>query len=130
MKSGIPPEWAPHRATWMAWPRSAIWGRRTNAVRAEIDRVARTICAYEPVRLLYDPDDCGALPQVAEIEPVARHYDDIRLRDTGPILTHDEAIVCRFIGWGGRVRAWRRDVAVGKQLHGKSGAEGKRVEVQ
>src|SRR3546814_5354127 len=74
MKSGIPPEWAPHRATWMAWPRSAIWGRRTNAVRAEIDRVARTICAYEPVRLLYDPDDCGALPQVAAIEQVAGHY--------------------------------------------------------
>src|SRR3546814_19841390 len=88
----------------MAWPRSAIWGRRTNAVRAEIDRVARTICAYEPVRLLYDPDDCGALPQVAAIEQVAGHYDDIWLRDTGPILTRDEAIVCRFNGWGGRVR--------------------------
>src|SRR3546814_3856716 len=98
----------------MAWPRSAIWGRRTNAVRAEIDRVARTICAYEPVRLLYDPDDCGALPPVAEIEQVAGHYDDIWLRATGRILTRDEAIVCRFNGWGGRGWEWRRDVEAGR----------------
>src|SRR3546814_14058437 len=52
MKSGIQPEWAPHRASWMAWPRPAIWGRRTNAVRAEIDGVDRTICASAPVHLL------------------------------------------------------------------------------
>src|SRR3546814_13334576 len=101
MKSGIPPEWAPHRATWMAWPRSAIWGRRTNAVRAEIDRVARTICAYEPVRLLYDPDDCGAVPQVAENAQVARHSDDTWWRDPGPLLTRYAAHVVRFTGLGG-----------------------------
>src|SRR3546814_10714575 len=53
---------------------------------------------------------------VAEIEQVAGHYDDIWLRDTGPILTRDEAIVCRFNGWGGRVREWRRDVEVGMQI--------------
>src|SRR3546814_4699888 len=32
------------------------------------------------------------------------------------ILTRDEAIVCRFNGWGGRVREWRRDVEVGMQI--------------
>lgn len=116
MTGSVPLEWSPHAATWMAWPRSVVWGRLTKAVRAEIERIAATISVYEPVRMLYDPIDCGALPKCSDVELIVGSYDDIWLRDTGPIFTYDTAVVGRFNGWGERVLEWRRDAEVGLQI--------------
>lgn len=71
---------------------------------------------YEPVRMLYDPSDCGELPKFSDVELIVGSYDDIWLRDTGPIFTYDAAVVGRFNGWGERVLEWRRDAEVGLQI--------------
>ncbi len=98
-------EWEPHRCCLMAWPwRVDIWGRLLPGIRRDIECLAKTIARYEPVVMLvptqasWQPDR-SAWPDAIHCLPF--EYDDIWVRDTGPIwLSDHSAIVPRFNAWG------------------------------
>jgi len=48
----LPPEWAPHAATWTSWPfDDALWVGHLEGVRTEFADLVATIARYEPVNL-------------------------------------------------------------------------------
>jgi len=106
----MPPEWAPHAATIMAWPdRQELWGERLGEAEDEYAGVARAIADFEPVIMVCNPglegkvrDRCGA-----NVEPLAIPIDDSWMRDSGPIFVRNNegkiAVVnFQFNGWGER----------------------------
>ena len=58
----MPPEWDPHTATWMGFPRVsyAESGLSREDARRAWALVANTISEYEPVRMLCHPEDLKA----------------------------------------------------------------------
>jgi len=106
----IPPEWAPQKAIWTAWPADAReWNGDLETPRRD---VAALVCALADtglVRLLVNGPEAEAsakkrLGSAAEIHEV--RYGDIWLRDTGPIFARDvgEPAAIRFKNnaWGGK----------------------------
>ena len=85
----MPPEWAEHERTLMAWPtRVALWGDALGEARRVYAEIARAIAAFEPVLMVAPPgsgaearDLCGGGVEVVEI-PI----DDSWIRDSGPIF--------------------------------------------
>lgn len=108
----IPPEWAPHRALWTAWPSDAsLWETDLEPARQEVAAMVAALGALENVHVLA----CGAeaaasaramLPSHADVHEEA--FGDIWLRDTGPIFARRSgkpvALGFRFNGWGGKYR--------------------------
>jgi agmatine deiminase len=113
-----PPEWAPHKAIWTAWPSHPdLWGDALDPARLEVAAMVRALA--EPVQGI--PGDrvkvlaCGlegelsartAVGALAEVVPA--RFGDIWLRDTGPIfgLLNGEPIAhaFQFNGWGEKYR--------------------------
>lgn len=104
----MPPEWAPHRRCWMAWPcRDELWGEQLEAARRAYAEVAQAIAAFEPVTMIARADltaqaslYCGA-----GISTLPMAQDDSWTRDTGPTFLTDGAgglagVDWRFNGWG------------------------------
>ena len=58
----MPPEWDPHTATWMGFPRVsyAESGLSREDARRAWALVANTISEHEPVRMLCHPEDLKA----------------------------------------------------------------------
>lgn len=104
------PEWAPHAALWVGWPRLAEeWGGELAPARADIAAFIRAASAHVPVKVAIGSDEAAASALVAldgAAELVRLPTGDIWLRDTGPIVTGQgasrEAQVFRFNGWGGK----------------------------
>lgn len=110
----VPPEWAIHKAIWTAWPASASdWPEGFDYPRKDIAAMARALADADgdKVKILA----CGQeavvsarmmVGDVAEIVPF--EYDDIWLRDTGPVFSLDgtgrkhQAEVFGFNAWGGK----------------------------
>ena len=117
--STIPPEWAPHKAMWTAWPSAAeLWGADLELARAEVATMIRALTdggKGDRIKVLAngrEPEATAklALGQSAEIVPAA--FGDIWLRDTGPIFADEGAHGFRFNGWGEKyVLPHDRDVA-------------------
>jgi agmatine deiminase len=108
----MPAEWAPHAATWLAWPsHSDLWQEQLAPARAAFGRLVASIAEGEMAEVL--------VPDVAQHE-VARAalpdknvrlhcvpFGDIWLRDTAPIFLVDErgevaTVRFAFNGWGGK----------------------------
>src|SRR3954465_13081420 len=90
----MPPEWAPHERTLMAWPcRRELWGGQLGAAKDESAGVANAIAAFEPVTMVgrdaADAADARAA-LAAEVEILERAVDDSWLRDCGPIFVVDD----------------------------------------
>jgi agmatine deiminase len=94
----MPPEWAPHAGCWIAWPCRDERFFDIDAARNTYRRVARTIAAHEPVRMIANPDDadevrgrCAGRPYDAplDLEIVALPTDDSWTRDTAPTFLID-----------------------------------------
>jgi agmatine deiminase len=105
MKPRICAEWEPHSACLMAWPwRVDIWGHLLPAIQRDIECLARTIAEYEPVVMLVPMSSerhprHGSWPEMVSFLPF--EYDDIWVRDTGPIwLSDGSALMPRFNAWG------------------------------
>ncbi|MFJ8747929.1 agmatine/peptidylarginine deiminase [Streptomyces sp. NPDC102441] len=115
----MPPEWAPHERTWMAWPGP----NPTFATAAELDgargawaAVARAVRRFEPVTVITGPgqEDSARALLGPDIETAVRPLDDAWMRDIGPTFVTDgrqlAAVDWTFNGWGGQGWArWERD---------------------
>jgi agmatine deiminase len=109
-KSFLAPEWAPHAALWVGWPRLAEeWGGDLTAARADIAGFIHAAAAHVKVKVAAGSPEAAAsalaaIGEAAEI--VQLPTGDIWLRDTGPIVTGQGAErvaqVFRFNGWGGK----------------------------
>jgi len=106
----VPPEWAPQKAIWTAWPASAEeWNGDLAAPRRDVAALVRALAPTNHVKLLVSGAEAEAsaqaeLGQVADLVPA--RYGDIWLRDIGPIFARSEdgPVALRFKtnGWGGK----------------------------
>ncbi len=106
----IPPEWAPHKAIWTAWPSAAdLWGEDLEPARAEVGAMIRALHddgRGDRMRVLANGREAEASAKLAlggAAEIVPARFGDIWLRDTGPIFTSaGGARSFMFNGWGGK----------------------------
>ncbi|WP_052351707.1 agmatine deiminase family protein [Deinococcus pimensis] len=87
----MPPEWAPHAATWTSWPADDdLWFGHLEGVRAEFAELVRTVSRFEPVHLLVrdEESETDARSRLAGVD-VTYHrvpLDDVWFRDNGPLF--------------------------------------------
>lgn len=123
----MPAEWEPHDACWMAWPcRAEAWGDGYEAACRAYAQVARTIVAYEPVRMLTRPEHVpvARLQLGRRVEIVPAELDDSWTRDTLPTFLVDgrggtAAVTWRFNAWGNKYHRYDRDALLGQWLSGE-----------
>jgi agmatine deiminase len=131
----MPPEWAPHDRTWMAFPPVGPTSADLDAdglgeVRRAWAAVANAVVRFEPVTIVVDPDDVAAARALLDpaVELVQAPLDDAWMRDMGPTFVHDDAGEVRavdwvFNGWGARHWAtWGQDQHVARFVAGAAGA--------
>ena len=110
MKPHLLPEWAPHAALWVGWPRLVEeWGGNLDGPRADIAGFIRAASDFVPIRVAVGSDEAEetARAAVGDCADICRiPTGDIWLRDTGPIITGSgdarKAQTFRFNGWGGK----------------------------
>ncbi len=121
----MPPEWAPHAATWMGFPRDSYAESGLNREEAQDawSAVANAISEYEPVRMLCHPEDLVAAKRKlsASIDVIPVTLNDAWLRDIGPtFVMEDDAVIAidwQFNGWGQNTEMeWSDDDAIAKQI--------------
>lgn len=153
----MPPEWAPHEATWLAWPRDPrTWVAGLEPAKAAYLDMVEALAPGERVELIV-PDDATAKrvrrrltgrgleatwwgpgddPSAAEVGLVRLHvmdYVDSWLRDTGPTVLVDEAghrlaVDWRFDAWGGKYEALERDDDLAGRIAERAGLDRVRVD--
>ena len=116
----MPPEWAPHEATWMGYPADDdLWFGHLAGVRDEYAGLVRTIARFERVELLVRDEESERDARARLTGHNVRFHrvplDDSWLRDSGPLfVTRGEkdpevALVnWRFNAWGGKFE-WDND---------------------
>lgn len=133
MSMRMPPEWAPHAATWTSWPfDDELWVGHLEGVRQEFATLVATIAAHEPVMLNVRDDETehDARTRIARAaaqrfgEPEARRVtanvrfhrvplNDVWFRDNGPLFVTGPTGVAltdwRFNAWGGKYAPWDDD---------------------
>ncbi|MGW5637175.1 agmatine deiminase family protein [Streptomyces sp. NPDC003832] len=123
----MPPEWAPHERTWMAWPGpnpTFTTDAELAEARAAWAAVARAVRRFEPVTMVHGPGQGDSARRLLgpDVELVERELDDAWMRDIGPTFVHDEegrpaAVDWVFNGWGGQGWArWEHDAKIAGQV--------------
>jgi len=120
----MPAEWAPHAATYMAWPtRLDLWGDLFEDAKLDYAEVANAIAAFEPVVMVANPEQVeearAYLAGDVEILPIP--IDDSWIRDNGPIFVTDgnggvALVHFRFNSWGEKYLPYDRDAEVPERL--------------
>ena len=126
MPLSMPPEWAPHDRTWMAFPPSGPASADLDAdgllaVRRAWAAVANAVVRFEPLTMVVDPADTATARSLLspEIDLLETALDDAWMRDMGPTFVHDSdgRVVAPdwvFNGWGAQDWAtWDNDQYVG-----------------
>ena len=125
MSRWMPPEWAPHAATWMAFPAAAYptAGVSDADVWQAWADVANLIVDHEPVHMLCNRDQMAHAQRLLSSQVVLHEaeYNDAWLRDTGPTFgTHSgklEAVDWRFNGWGDNTSFdWQPDAQLARRI--------------
>jgi agmatine deiminase len=115
----MPAEWAPHAATWVAWPSHPdLWKENLPAVRGAFTSLVQAIVAGEVAEVLVPDAENERLARAAfgaiASDRVRFHrvpFGDIWLRDTAPVYlaspsaSSDRRLATvRFVfnGWGGK----------------------------
>ncbi|GEM87604.1 hypothetical protein MGR01S_22290 [Meiothermus granaticius NBRC 107808] len=109
----MPAEWAPHAATWMAWPYDdQKWLGYLEPVRQEFAALVNTVARFEPVHLLVNDPESEADARHRLSGEVRLHqipHDDLWLRDSGALFVRKNGLVAlvnwEFNGWGGKYPA-------------------------
>lgn len=95
----MPPEWAPHAATWTAWPYDdEKWQGYLEPVRQELAGFVNTLARFEPVELVVHDEESERDARARLNGNVRFHripHDDLWLRDSGAMF------VARPSGEGG-----------------------------
>lgn len=100
----MPPEWAKHERTWLAWP-AADYAQAEDAYLAWAE-VANTAAEYEPVTVLVNPEQFEIAKRYLskEIEVLVCPLDDSWIRDSGATFVFENnqlsAVDWSFNGWG------------------------------
>ncbi len=108
MSTRIPPEWAPHKAIWTAWPRErSYWGASFDTARIEVAAMIRALSeGGERVRVLAEGREGEASAKLAlgrAADVIPGRYGDIWFRDIGPIFDDQgRAHAFGYNGWGGK----------------------------
>jgi agmatine deiminase len=131
----MPAEWAPHRATWLAWPHhEPDWPGKLDAVRWVYAEIVRVLAAHEPVEVLCHDDAVAddAQTRLASHGVPRTHVrlhevptDRGWLRDTAPTGVLDAAgrpalVDWAFDGWA-KYDNWHLDLEVGPAVARISG---------
>ena len=106
----VPPEWAPQKAIWTAWPADpAEWNGDLEAPRRDVAAMVHALSEGTKVWLLVNGAAAEASARAAvgsTAQVVSAKYGDIWLRDTGPIFakTPEGPVALRFKtnSWGGK----------------------------
>ncbi|UGY93779.1 agmatine deiminase family protein [Streptomyces gobiensis] len=132
----MPPEWAPHDRTWMAWPGPNPTFDTEEALaeaRTAWARVARAVRRFEPVSVVASPDQAAIARRHlgSGIEVIEQQVDDAWMRDIGPTFVTGggtaqaaragsgqlAAVDWIFNGWGAQPWArWDHDAKIGAQV--------------
>jgi agmatine deiminase len=126
----MPAEWAPHAATWIAWPHhEPDWPGKLEAIVWVYAEIVRVLHRHERVEILCHDEavredarakltahGCDAARYRLHIVPT----DRVWLRDSAPTAVHDAAgkvvlVDWAFNGWA-KYDNWQRDVAVGPAI--------------
>jgi len=124
----MPAEWAPHAATWLAWPHNVHdWPGRFGAIPWVFADVARKLAEGEVVRVMVKDAGAGARARrllgrhgadLGRVEIHSIPTDRAWTRDSGPIVLRRERGVprravagFRFDAWA-KYDDWRRDARV------------------
>ncbi len=110
MNISVPPEWAPQKAIWTAWPADLEqWDGDLEAPRRDVAALVRALAGSNKVKVLVNGGEAEASARAAlgaDAELVRASYGDIWLRDTGPIFATENsrplALCFKTNGWGGR----------------------------
>ncbi|MGW2559971.1 agmatine deiminase family protein [Streptomyces sp. NPDC001514] len=123
----MPPEWAPHERTWMAWPGpnpTFTNDEELAGARAAWAGVARAVRRFEPVTMVVGPGQVEGARELlgADIDIVERELDDAWMRDIGPTFVTDgqgglAAVDWVFNGWGAQDWArWEHDSKIARDV--------------
>ena len=112
----MPAEWAPHDATWIAWPHhEPDWPGKLPAVQWVYAEIVRALHAYERVEILCHSksvqDDARARLEAHHVDPDRyRLYlvpnDRSWLRDSAPTVVHDRDGRTVLVDWD--FNAWAK----------------------
>jgi agmatine deiminase len=110
----MPAEWAPHAATWLAWPhQKSDWPGKFAPIAWVYGEIVRTLAAYERVEILVADEAVKAQAQRV-LASVPHDVKNVRLhtvptnrswlRDSGPTFVHAgdgslRALTWQFNGW-------------------------------
>lgn len=130
----MPPEWCPHEATWLVWPKDPVtWPERVPQVEEIFLKMIECLTPHERVDLLVDDAETAAVARrrlrsrgVPE-QAVALHLIrtvDCWIRDYGPnFLLHEKEGKVElafnhwgFNAWGGKYEALKKDAVIPEQL--------------
>ncbi|MFE0535083.1 agmatine/peptidylarginine deiminase [Streptomyces nigra] len=128
----MPPEWAPHERTWMAWPGpnpTFATDAELAAARTAWAEVARAVTRFEPVTMVHGPGQAASARELLGpgVELTESELDDAWMRDIGPTFVRDEdgrlaAVDWVFNGWGGQEWArWEHDAGIARRIAGLTG---------
>lgn len=127
----MPPEWHPHTACWMAWPRHRETWKLIGFERARqaYALVAKTIAQYEPVNMLVHPGEEALAKQLCgdKIHLINFELNDSWMRDTGPTFLLNENNELAGVdwihnAWGGNYRDYELDNKIAKAVIEKTKA--------
>ncbi len=133
----MPPEWAPHEATWLSWPHNeASWPGKFDPVPDVFAEIAARLCRYETVRInVLDREMeeesreriLGKVDNQADMHRVCFHHiptDDAWCRDHGPnyVYCFREGLARKVVldweynAWGGKYEPYHNDNAVPEKI--------------
>ncbi|MCB1318511.1 MAG: agmatine deiminase family protein, partial [Leptospiraceae bacterium] len=131
----MPPEWAPHAATWASWPRNVeTWPHNLAEARREFASLVAAISEDEPVYVLAGAGDDAetanrTLGSLANVHTIEFATNDAWMRDYGPTFVVDDAagqvagVDWRYNAWGGKYPPFDDDVLNAARILQRLGLE-------